>query len=52
MSRILGSILILIGASATAMASQLVPEIDSRSGLTAVALLSGGLLILRARRKR
>ena len=51
MTRILGGILILIGTSAVAMAST-VPEIDAGSGVTALALLSGGLLVLRTRRGR
>ena len=51
MTRILGALLLLIGSSAVALASA-VPEIDVNSGVSAIALLSGGLLILRARRKR
>jgi len=43
-------LLLLIGISGAAMAST-VPEIDGGSALSALALLSGGLLVLRARRK-
>ena len=46
-----GMLLLLVGASTTAMASNPVPEIDGGSAVTALALVSGGLLILRARRK-
>ena len=54
MTKILGSILILIGASVALMADSgaVVPEINAGSAATALALVSGGLLLLRARRKR
>lgn len=52
--KILGISLILLGLSTVAMAStpSAVPEIDASTGVTAFALLSGGLLVLRARGKR
>ena len=51
MTRILGALLLLIGSS-TIVSASAVPEIDVNSGASALALLTGGLLILRARRKR
>jgi hypothetical protein len=53
MRRVLGSALIIMGAAGTAMALYpVVPEIDAASGATAVGLLIGGLLIIRARTRR
>jgi hypothetical protein len=43
-------VLLGIGVSAVAMAS--VPEIDPGSGINAIALLGGGLLLIRSRRKK
>jgi hypothetical protein len=53
MTRILGSILIFIGASAALLAdgALVAPEINAGSAVSAIALLSGGLLVLRARRR-
>ena len=53
MRRILGSILIFIGASAALMADGILitPEISAGSAVSALALLSGGLLVLKARRR-
>jgi hypothetical protein len=48
--KLLGMILVVIGMSGTAMAA--VPEIDPGSGLSALALLSGALLVIRGSRKR
>lgn len=42
--------LLLIGTAGIASASS-VPEIDPASGISALALLSGALLVLRSRRK-
>jgi hypothetical protein len=54
MTKLGGILLLFLGASSFALASGPVgvPEIDAGSAATALALLSGGLLILRARRKR
>jgi hypothetical protein len=49
--KLLGTILLMIGMSGMAMAS-VVPEIDPGSGLSALALLSGALLVIRGSRKR
>jgi len=51
--RILGLGFIMVGVAGAAWAGNFtVPEIDTNSGLAALAILSGGLLILRARRKQ
>src|SRR5438034_1269479 len=48
-----GLMILLIGAAGSAMAAAAtsVPEIDSASAVGAVALLTGALLVIRARRK-
>ena len=54
MTKLIGSILIFMGASAVLVAQDSglqVPEIHATSGVTALGLLSGGLLVLRARRR-
>jgi hypothetical protein len=51
MTKILATTLLLIGVSTAAMAST-VPEIDGGSAMSALALLSGGLLLLRVRRDK
>jgi hypothetical protein len=50
--RVIGLTLLLLGAAAYAFAGITTPEIDASSGAAAVALLSGGLLVLRARRRK
>jgi len=50
MTKIGGMMLLVIGMSGAAMATA-VPEIDPSSGVSALALLSGALLIIRARMK-
>jgi len=53
MSKIIGLSFLMMGAASFAFAGGVVaPEIDGASAASAVALLSGGLLILRARRKK
>jgi hypothetical protein len=53
MSRLVGFSLLLVGAASFAFAGNVVaPEIDGASAASAIVLLSGGLLILRARRKK
>jgi hypothetical protein len=49
--KIVGMMLLLVGMVATASA-QAVPEIDAGSAASALALLSGSLLVLRSRRKK
>ncbi|HYL37317.1 MAG TPA: hypothetical protein VEV17_15475 [Bryobacteraceae bacterium] len=48
----LGMVLLLVGASAAAFAQPAVPEIGAGSAVSAIALLSGALLVLRGRRKK
>jgi hypothetical protein len=51
--KLLSLSLLLVGASSFAFAGNIVaPEIDGASAASAVVLLSGSLLILRARRKK
>jgi len=50
--KIVGMMLVFAAMVATASALTAVPEIDASSGATALALLSGGLLVLRSRRKK
>ena len=53
MSKFLGLSFLLAGAASFAFAGiSVAPEIDSASAVSAVVLLSGGLLVLRARRKK
>lgn len=49
--RILTSLLLLLGTAGFALAGATVPEIDGGSAVAAVALISGGILVLRSRRK-
>jgi len=49
--RLISVALLLVGASVVAVASP-VPEIDLASGANALALIAGGLVILRSRRKK
>jgi MYXO-CTERM domain-containing protein len=52
MKKPVGILMLLLGMVAGAMASVApVPEIDPTTGIGALALLSGALLVLRARRK-
>lgn len=53
MYKLLGLGLLMVGAASFALAGPVsAPEIDGSSAATAIALLSGGLLVLRARRKK
>jgi len=51
MNRVVGMMLLLVGASAFAFGTA-VPEIDPGSGANALALISGVLLIARGRRNK
>lgn len=51
MKKALGFTLLLLGMAGSLVAFP-VPEIDPGSGLSALVLLSGGLLVVRAARKR
>jgi len=53
MSKLIGFSLLLAGAASFAFAGNVIaPEIDGASAASAIVLLSGGLLVLRARRKK
>ena len=48
-----GTLVILLGAASFAFAgTPAVPEVDGNTAAAAVALVSGGLLVLRGRRKK
>lgn len=52
--RMIGSLCLLMGMGihALALVNPTVPEIDAGSAVSALALLGGAVLILRARRKK
>jgi hypothetical protein len=49
--KIIGIMLLFVGVVATASAAP-VPEIDANSSVSALALLSGALLIVKSRRRK
>ena len=51
MTKLFGFALLLMGSAGVALAGVSAPEIDPASGVAALALLSGGLLVLRGRRQ-
>jgi LPXTG-motif cell wall-anchored protein len=52
MKRVIGALLLVAGIAGHAFAGTGAPEIDPASGIAALGLLSGGLLVLRARKKK
>ena len=53
MTKVLGMFLLLVGVSGLAVATPvIVPEIDPGSAGSALALLSGAVLMFRSRRKK
>jgi hypothetical protein len=51
-TKLMGIALLLVGLSGLAIAGvPIVPEIDYASGVGALALLSGAILVIRARKK-
>jgi hypothetical protein len=52
MQKLTALVLFVVGSSVVAWAAPLVPEIDPASGASALALIAGGLLILRSCRKK
>lgn len=50
MTKTVGMLLLLVGSASFAMAS--VPEVGAGSAGSAIALLSGALLVIRGRRKK
>jgi hypothetical protein len=53
MTKFTGIALLLIGAAGSAFGANVqVPEIDPATGVAALALLSGAILVIRARRRK
>lgn len=52
MKTFIGWSMLVLACSSFAMAGLNAPEIDAPSGTAALTLLSGGLLILRSRKKK
>jgi uncharacterized protein YccT (UPF0319 family) len=52
MNKVLGMILLLAAMSSFATAAALVPEIGAGSAGSAIALVSGAMLVIRGRRKK
>ncbi|MEP7353134.1 MAG: LPXTG cell wall anchor domain-containing protein [Acidobacteriota bacterium] len=52
MRRLIGALLLVAAVAGQAFAGTNTPEIDPASGVAALGLLSGGLLVLRARKKK
>jgi len=52
MQKLFALVLLAIGFSVALPAPPAVPEINPASGANALALIAGGLLILRSRRKK
>jgi hypothetical protein len=50
--KIVGVVLLVVGMVSMASASSTVPEINASSTVSALALLSGSLLMLKSRRKK
>jgi hypothetical protein len=51
-NKVLGLTILVMGMATALFAGSTAPEIDASTGAAAVALLSGGILVLRARRKQ
>jgi MYXO-CTERM domain-containing protein len=52
MKKLVGLAMLLAGSAGYMLAGNPTPEIDASSAVAAVTLLSGGLLVLRSRRRR
>ena len=53
MKKLIGFGLLMIASASFALAGQVsAPEIDAQSGAAALALLGGGLMVLRSRRAK
>ena len=53
MQKVVGMALMIVGASSALMAGvAAVPEIDASTGASAIAIVAGGILVLRSRRKK
>jgi hypothetical protein len=52
MQKLIAVVLLVVGSSAAAMAVPSAPEIDPASGANALALIAGGLVVLRSCRRK
>ena len=52
MTRVLGLAVLLASLAGFAFAGNVSPEIDASSGVAALGLLTGGVIVLRSRRKK
>jgi len=52
MKRIIGMAILTVSVAGFAFAGMTGPEIDGSSGVAAIGLLAGGLLVLRSRKKK
>ena len=52
MTRAIGMAMILASVAGFAFAGNNAPEIDASAGVAAVGLLTGGLMVLRSRKKK
>jgi LPXTG-motif cell wall-anchored protein len=52
MRKLIGWTMLLMGAVGSAFAQSPAPEIDASSSIAALALLSGGLMVLRSRKRK
>lgn len=50
MTKLLGVAIVLMGMASALMAGVSAPEVDASTGAAALALLAGGVLVLRGRR--
>ncbi|MGH9645849.1 MAG: hypothetical protein ACRD4E_03440 [Bryobacteraceae bacterium] len=50
--KLLGSVLLLIGVASAALATPATPEISPASAGSAIALISGAVVVMRGRRKK
>ena len=50
--KLIGSILLLIGMGSLAIAQAVAPEVSPVSAGSAIALISGAVLVMRGRRKK
>ena len=50
--RVIGMVILLASVAGFAFAGNPTPEIDASTGTAAVGLLGGGLVVLRARKKK
>lgn len=52
MTKLFGMMVVLAGMATALMAGNPAPEVDASTGAAALALLAGGVLVLRGRRKK